>query len=180
MDSNFLTDDDIAQGNNMMKDYSEKKNLNNEQNAFIALWSNRDHINDSQAKLLKSLIKVYRQEKRLINAKIKSNERMQRDKKQQIKNAKERSYKLLKLITDMDVDKRAYVYGVIIYMTMDPQTGFSDAVDLLLKNDYEKREFIKKLENLYDNDDEIRAITHAVETTYSFLNENYAPPSGAE
>ena len=88
MDSDILTADDLQLGDEMFVEYGKKNNLSNEQNAFIDLWSAKDRIDEKQTKLLKTLIKVYRQEKRLKNAKLKSNNQNQRSKKQQIKNDK--------------------------------------------------------------------------------------------
>ena len=83
MNSDILTADDLQLGDEMFVEYGKKNNLSNEQNAFIDLWSAKDRIDEKQTKLLKTLIKVYRQEKRLKNAKLKSNNQYQRSKKHQ-------------------------------------------------------------------------------------------------
>lgn len=47
MDSDILTADDLALGDEMFVEYGKKNNLSNEQNAFIDLWSAKDRIDVS-------------------------------------------------------------------------------------------------------------------------------------
>ena len=163
MDSDILTADDLQLGDEMFIEYGKKNNLSNEQNAFIDLWSAKDRIDEKQTKLLKTLIKVYRQEKRLKNAKLKSNSQYQRSKKQQEKNDKERGYKLLKLIDNMYKNRRLELITFVISNTID-ETGFSDAVDLLFKSEHEKHDYIAYV-NKYVNQDARMNLVRAVELT---------------
>ena len=164
MNSDILTADDLALGDEMFSEYGKKNNLSNEQNAFIKLWSERGWIDEKQTKLLKTLIKVYRQEKRLKNARLKSNSEYQRNRKQQIKNDKERAYKLLKLIDNMYKNRRLELITFVISNTIDKDTGFSDAVDLLFKSEHEKHNYIAYV-NKYVNQNERMNLVHAVELT---------------
>ena len=163
MDSDILTADDLALGDEMFSEYGKKNNLSNEQNAFIKLWSERGRIDEKQTKLLKTLIKVYRQEKRLKNAKLKSNIQYQRNKKQQIKNDKERAYKLLKLIDNLSYSDKFKFCSNLILKSID-DTGYSDAVDLLFKSEHEKRDFLEFTQHI-TNDKQRSAIAQAVELT---------------
>lgn len=164
MDSDILTTDDLALGDEMFVEYGKKNNLSNEQNAFIKLWSERGWIDEKQTKLLKTLIKVYRQEKRLKNARLKSNSEYQRNKKQQIKNDKERAYKLLKLIDNMYKNRRLELITFVISNTIDKDTGFSDAIDLFFKSEHEKRDFIEYVNKNVNPTARINLV-HAVELT---------------
>jgi esterase/lipase len=164
MDSDILTADDLALGDEMFVEYGKKNNLSNEQNAFIDLWSAKDRIDEKQTKLLKTLIKVYRQEKRLKNAKLKSNSEYQRNKKQQIKNDKERAYKLLKLIDNLSYSDKFKFCSNLILKSIDDSTGYSDAVDLLFKSEHEKRDFLVFTQHI-TNDKQRSAIAQAVELT---------------
>ena len=164
MDSDILTADDLQLGDEMFIEYGKKNNLSNEQNAFIDLWSAKDRIDEKQTKLLKTLIKVYRQEKRLKNAKLKSNSEYQRNKKQQIKNDKERAYKLLKLIDNLSYSDKLRFYSNLILKSIDDSTGYSDAVDLLFKSEHEKRDFLVFTQHI-TNDKQRSAIAQAVELT---------------
>lgn len=164
MNSDILTADDLALGDEMFIEYGKKNNLSNEQNAFIKLWSERGWIDEKQTKLLKTLIKVYRQEKRLKNAKLKSNNQYQRSKKQQEKNDKDRGYKLLKLIDNLSNFDKLRFYSNLILKSIDDSTGYSDAVDLLFKSEHEKRDFLVFTQHI-TNDKQRSAIAHAVELT---------------
>lgn len=164
MDSDILTADDLQLGDEMFIEYGKKNNLSNEQNAFIKLWSERGRIDEKQTKLLKTLIKVYRQEKRLKNARLKSNSEYQRNKKQQIKNDKERAYKLLKLIDNMYKNRRLELITFVISNTIDKDTGFSDAIDLFFKSEHEKRDFIEYVNKNVNPTARINLV-HAVELT---------------
>ena len=164
MNSDILTADDLALGDEMFIEYGKKNNLSNEQNAFIKLWSERGWIDEKQTKLLKTLIKVYRQEKRLKNAKLKSNSEYQRNKKQQIKNDKERAYKLLKLIDNLSYSDKFKFCSNLILKSIDDSTGYSDAVDLLFKSEHEKRDFLVFTQHI-TNDKQRSAIAQAVELT---------------
>lgn len=163
MDSDILTADDLALGDEMFSEYGKKNNLSNEQNAFIKLWSERGRIDEKQTKLLKTLIKVYRQEKRLKNARLKSNSEYQRNRKQQIKNDKERAYKLLKLIDNLSYSDKFKFCSNLILKSID-DTGYSDAVDLLFKSEHEKRDFLVFTQHITD-DKQRSAIAYAVELT---------------
>ena len=163
MNNDILTADDLALGDEMFVEYGKKNNLSNEQNAFIDLWSAKDRIDEKQTKLLKTLIKVYRQEKRLKNAKLKSNSEYQRNQKQQIKNDKERAYKLLKLIDNLSYSDKFKFCSNLILKSID-DTGYSDAVDLLFKSEHEKRDFLEFTQHI-TNDKQRSAIAHAVELT---------------
>lgn len=163
MNNDILTADDLALGDEMFVEYGKKNNLSNEQNAFIDLWSAKDRIDEKQTKLLKTLIKVYRQEKRLKNAKLKSNNQYQRSKKQQIKNDKERAYKLLKLIDNLSYSDKFKFCSNLILKSID-DTGYSDAVDLLFKSEHEKRDFLEFTQHI-TNDKQRSAIAQAVELT---------------
>lgn len=164
MNSDILTADDLALGDEMFIEYGKKNNLSNEQNAFIKLWSERGWIDEKQTKLLKTLIKVYRQEKRLKNAKLKSNNQYQRSKKQQEKNDKDRGYKLLKLIDNLSNFDKLRFYSNLILKSIDDSTGYSDAVDLLFKSEHEKRDFLVFTQHI-TNDKQRSAIAQAVELT---------------
>lgn len=164
MNSDILTADDLQLGDEMFVEYGKKNNLSNEQKAFLPLWSAKDRIDEKQTKLLKTLIKVYRQEKRLKNAKLKSNSQYQRNRKQQIKNDKERAYKLLKLIDNMYKNRRLELITFVISNTIDKETGFSDAVDLLFKSEHEKHNYIAYV-NKYVNQDARMNLVRAVELT---------------
>lgn len=163
MNNDILTADDLALGDEMFVEYGKKNNLSNEQNAFIDLWSAKDRIDEKQTKLLKTLIKVYRQEKRLKNAKLKSNSEYQRNQKQQIKNDKERAYKLLKLIDNLSYSDKFKFCSNLILKSID-DTGYSDAVDLLFKSEHEKRDFLEFTQHI-TNDKQRSAIAQAVELT---------------
>lgn len=164
MNSDILTADDLQLGDEMFVEYGKKNNLSNEQNAFIDLWSAKDRIDEKQTKLLKTLIKVYRQEKRLKNARLKSNSEYQRNRKQQIKNDKERAYKLLKLIDNLSYSDKLRFYSNLILKSIDDSTGYSDAVDLLFKSEHEKRDFLVFTQHI-TNDKQRSAIANAVELT---------------
>lgn len=163
MDSDILTADDLDLGDEMFIEYGKKNNLSNEQKAFLSLWSERGRIDEKQTKLLKTLIKVYRQEKRLKNAKLKSNSEYQRNQKQQIKNDKERAYKLLKLIDNLSYSDKFKFCSNLILKSID-DTGYSDAVDLLFKSEHEKRDFLEFTQHI-TNDKQRSAIAQAVELT---------------
>lgn len=164
MNSEVLTADDLQLGDEMFVEYGKKNNLSNEQKAFLSLWSERGRIDEKQTKLLKTLIKVYRQEKRLKNAKLKSNSHYQRSKKQQIKNDKERAYKLLKLIDNLSYSDKFKFCSNLILKSIDDSTGYSDAVDLLFKSEHEKRDFLVFTQHI-TNDKQRSAIAQAVELT---------------
>lgn len=163
MNSDILTADDLQLGDEMFVEYGKKNNLSNEQKAFLPLWSAKDRIDEKQTKLLKTLIKVYRQEKRLKNAKLKSNSQYQRNRKQQIKNDKERAYKLLKLIDNLSYSDKFKFCSNLILKSID-DTGYSDAVDLLFKSEHEKRDFLEFTQHI-TNDKQRSAIAQAVELT---------------
>lgn len=165
MNSDILTADDLALGDEMFSEYGKKNNLSNEQKAFLPLWSAKDRIDEKQTKLLKTLIKVYRQEKRLKNAKLKSNSHYQRSKKQQIKNDKDRAYQLMQIIDKQKDVYKAIILGMIILYTID-ETGFSDTVDVLFKSEHEKHDFIDSVEKYYKDGINKNHILNAVENSF--------------
>lgn len=166
MNDDILTADDLQLGDEMFVEYGKKNNLSNEQKAFIDLWSAKDRIDEKQTKLLKTLIKVYRQEKRLKNAKLKSNNQYQRSKKQQIKNDKDRAYQLMQIIGKQKGGYKAIILGMIILYTIDTETGFSDAVDVLFKSEHEKHDFIGSVEKYYKDGINKNHILNAVENSF--------------